>query len=394
MAIENRKPKMKHHRILFVDHTATLGGAELHLIDLATAYRQTSRVLLFADGPLRKKLEAAGVEVIIIEAPSSALEIKSSTGLSALKAIPALWWLAGSISSVAQRFDLIHANSQKAFIATTLATFRGSPPLVWHLHDILTAKHFSAINRRVAVALANARAAKVIVNSRATGEAFVAAGGSSQLIELVYNGFASSAFNDSHQHQAKLIRSQLGIENAPLVGSFSRLSYWKGQHVLLEALKKLPQVHALLVGATLFGEDEYTKEIEAIAAAPELVDRVHWLGFRDDVPALMSACDAIVHTSTEPEPFGRVIVEGQLTKKPVIAAAAGGAIELIQDRVTGRLIPPGDPIALAGAIEELFANKQATAIMAQKGYHSAKTNFTLDKILQDFDRAIARVFSK
>ena len=156
---------MKPRKILFVDHAAVLGGAELHLLDIATAYKENSCVFLFADGAFKDRLEAAGIRVQIAQANQSVLNLRASSGLEALKVLPNLWQMAGQVASAAQGFDLIHANSQKAFVTCALATFRGSPPVVWHLQDILTAKHFSKINRRVAVWLANNCAARVIVNS-------------------------------------------------------------------------------------------------------------------------------------------------------------------------------------------------------------------------------------
>jgi glycosyltransferase involved in cell wall biosynthesis len=385
---------MKRRRVLFVDHAAVLGGAELHLLDLATAYRQTSRVLVFADGPLRERLEAAGVEVQVAPAPTAVLNVRTSGGLEALKTLPALWWMAGQIAKAARGLEIVHANSQKAFIAAALATWRGSPPVVWHLHDILTAKHFSSLNRRVGVALANSRAAGVIVNSKATGEAFVAAGGRRELVQVVYNGFSCEPFDRVTPEQVREIRTSLGIGNAPLVGIFSRLSYWKGQHLLLEAIKELPGVHGLLVGEALFGEEEYVSQLKSQAAIPQLAGRVHWLGFRDDVPALMAACDIVAHTSTEPEPFGRVIVEGQLAKRPVVASAAGGAMELIQDGVTGRLFPSGDVHALAGMIKELLAKPEEAIALGQQAYTSAKANFSLETIIASFEQALSAICIK
>jgi glycosyltransferase involved in cell wall biosynthesis len=383
---------MTRHRVLFVDHAAVLGGAELSLLDLATAYRETSQVLLFNDGPFRERLEAAGVRVKIILAPPAALEVRTSGGLSALKALPALWWMARRVAKAGQGFDLIHANSQKAFIAAALAKLSGAPPVVWHLRDILTARHFSRLNRRLAITLANTCTAMVLVNSRATGEAFVAAGGRKELVRLVYNGFAPDAFGDDlKQRKATELRAELGIGDAPLVGLFSRLSYWKGQHVLLEAMRELPGVHALIAGEALFGETEYTAQLKALACAPELAGRIHWLGFRSDVPALMAACNFVVHTSTEPEPFGRVIVEGQLARRPVVATAAGGAIELIQDGVTGRLVPPSDAAALARIIRELLADPVAAEVLAQRGYAHARATFSLEALLAAFDRALQGV---
>ena len=382
---------MINRKILFVDHTAVMGGAELCLQDLAIAYSETSKVLLFRDGPLGDSLKGAGVEVSFTSASQGMLDLRTSGGLNALKTIPELWNLAETIATEAKGYDLILANSQKAFITAALATLRGSPPVCWYLHDILTAKHFSQINRQVAVLMANQFATKVLVNSEATGKAFVAAGGKEKLLSIVYNGFESQKFDEVAESDVKAIRSELGIGEAILVGLFSRLSYWKGQHILLSAIKELPEVNVILVGEALFGEQEYVSEIKALAAAPELKGRVHWLGFRNDIPTLMKACDIVVHTSTEPEPFGRVIVEGQLAQKPVIASAAGGALELIEHGVNGYLFPPKDVTGLKECLVNLISDRSLANQIAENGYISAKTNFSLETILKSFSQAIATV---
>ena len=385
-------PSPTRRRVLFVDHAAVMGGAELSLLDLAIAYRDTSRVLLFDQGPFRERLEGVNVPVQVIAAPSSLLSVKASGGLSALKAIPGLGWMARRIVEQSRGVDLIHANSQKAFVAAALARWMGAPPVVWHLRDILTASHFSAMNRRLAIALANAQASQVMVNSQATGEAFVAAGGRPDLVHLVYNGLSAQPFDAVGEEQAIALRQELGLgADVPIIGSFSRLSYWKGQHVLLEAVRSLPEVQVLLVGKSLFGEDEYVAQLQDLAASPELAGRVHWVGFRTDIPALMKACSIVAHTSTEPEPFGRVIVEGQLAQRPVIATAAGGAVELVEDGVTGRLVPPKDAIALRQAIHEILEHPQQTADLAQRGYDHAKATFSLESLLTNFDHALSLI---
>jgi len=380
---------MRQHKILFVDHTAVMGGAELSLLDLATAYAATSKVLLFEDGTLRKRLKQQGVNVEVDRASEAMLKLKASGGLNSLASIPELWRIAGRVSRAASDCDAIVANSQKSFVTAALATLRNSPPVIWHLRDILTARHFSRVNRRVAVFLANRFASRVIVNSHATARAFVAAGGRKELCQVVYNGFKSEKFDLVTKDETMRVRSQLSIGNAPLVGLFSRLSYWKGQHILLEALKKLPEVHVILVGEALFGEQEYVSQLKELANVPELAQRVHWLGFRDDVPILMKTCNLVVHTSTEPEPFGRVIVEGQLAQKPVIASAAGGALELIEDGVNGCLFSPGDSLALSESIAKIIDDPSFAESLAQRGYQDAKQNFALETILQSFEKAIS-----
>ena len=377
------------HKILFIDHTAVMGGAELSLLDLASAYADCCKVLLFKEGILQERLEQLGVEVGIISASETMLNLRASGGLNSIVSISEFWRLADAIAEAAVGYDLIVANSQKAFVVTALASIKKKVPLFWYLRDILTARHFSQINRRVAVFLANKFATRVIVNSRATGEAFIAAGGKKDLIELVYNGFDARRFDTVTTEDVNIIRSEIGVTNATLIGLFSRFSYWKGQHILLEAVRKLPEVRVILVGKALFGEEDYVSELKSLVEKSDLKGRIHLLGFRDDIPALMKACDIIVHASTEPEPFGRVIVEGQLAQKPVIASAAGGALEIIDDGINGYLFPPEDAIALRQLIQKLIDDRSLAKNIGQRGYEDAQENFSLENTLDSFAEAIA-----
>ena len=379
---------MEKRQVLFVSYTAVLGGGELCLLDFAHAYRDTSQVLLLTDGILKTRLEDLGVKVEVLPSSRSLADVKVSSGLASLKSIGDLWRLGIQVAKKSQDFDLIHANNQKGFVVAAIARLFGGAPVFWHLHDILTADIFSSTNRKIAVTLANWFATRVIVNSQATGEAFIAAGGNSRLLRTVHNGFDSEIFDRLEDDQTSL-RQELGIPcDRHLIGMFSRLSYWKGQHILLEAASKLTDVHVLLVGDALFGEAEYTEKLKNIAAQSSLQDRVHWLGFREDIPQLMKACDAIAHCSTAPEPFGRVIVEAQLAKRPAIATIGGGTSEIIEDGVTGLLIPPNDSDLLAEAIKKIFSDRELTNKMVENGYIQAKTKFSIATVCAEFDMAI------
>jgi glycosyltransferase involved in cell wall biosynthesis len=379
---------MEKRQVLFVSYTAVLGGGELCLLDFAHAYRDTSQVLLLTDGILKTRLEDLGVKVEVLPSSRSLADVKVSSGLASLKSIGDLLRLGKQVAKKSRDFDLIHANNQKGFVVAAIARLFGGVPVVWHLHDILTADIFSSTNRKIAVTLANWFATRVIVNSQATGEAFIAAGGNSRLLRTVHNGFDSEIFDRLEDDQTSL-RQELGIPcDRPLIGMFSRLSYWKGQHILLEAASKLTNVHVLLVGDALFGEAEYTEKLKNIAAQPSLQNRVHWLGFRQDIPQLMKVCDAIAHCSTAPEPFGRVIVEAQLAKRPAIATIGGGTSEIIEDGVTGLLIPPNDSDLLVEAIAKIFSDRELTNKMVQNGYIQAKIKFSIATVCAEFDMAI------
>lgn len=379
-------------RILFVSYTAMLGGGELCLLDFAKAYRDSSEVLLLTDGVLKTRLESLGVRVNLLTSSKRSLAaVKASSGLASLKSIGELWRLGRQVAQKSKDFDLIHANNQKGFVVAAIARFLGGAPVVWHLHDILTADIFSPLNRRIAVTLANWCATRVMVNSQATADAFIAAGGNSRLLRTVHNGFDSEVFDRVKDNQAGL-REELRIpRDRPLVGIFSRISYWKGQQVLLEAAMQLPNVHLLLVGDALFGEAEYAERLRNMAMQDSLKGRVHWLGFREDIPALMKACDLIVHCSTAPEPFGRVVVEAQLAKRPAIATIGGGTSEIIEDRVTGLLIPANDPQLLAQAIQDILSDRDFANKLTAAAYEQAKTKFSISSVCAEFEMAIAGI---
>src|SRR5581483_10754460 len=143
------------------------------------------------------------------------------------------------------------------------------------------------------------------------------------------------------------------------------------------------------IGAPLFGEETYAEELPALAAHLGVTERARFLGFRDDVPALLRAADAVVHSSVYPEPFGRVVVEGMLAGRPVIAAASGGVTEIVTDGETGLLVAPGDPGALARAIARLIDDPAAASAMAARGRARARDAFSVEAMQRGVLAALA-----
>jgi len=383
-------------KILFVDHSGALGGAELYLLDVARAYRSSSTVLLFEKGPFLDRLAEADISTEVLPAGDSLREVRKRSSLfDQLRAFPSLVSLAVRLARMAQTYDLIFANSQKALVAASPASVMTGTPLIWNLHDMLTADHFGPLNRWIATRFANWCADRVIVNSEATRDAFVASGGHRPKTALVYNGINATPFDAVTQEDARAARRDLGLESdVPIFGIFSRLARWKGQHVMIRALSELPDAHLLLVGDALFGKDHaYKRELEALCKQHGLEDRVHFLGFRDDVPTLMSAVDAVVHTSTAPEPFGRVIVEGMLAGTPVVATRSGGPLEIVDDGQTGRLVSAEAPSALAETLRALLRDEHTTSQIAKRAYTRAKSRFSVKNMLDTLRKEIQEVAS-
>ncbi|MEH2079471.1 MAG: glycosyltransferase family 4 protein [Nostoc sp.] len=366
-------------RIFFLDQSGKPGGAELCLIDIAKPYGDRALVGLFADGSFKHLLQQNHIPVEVFTTQTIQVH-KESSLVQGFKSLGQLVPLINKIVKKAREYDLIYANTQKALVVGALASFFSHRPLVYHLHDILSKEHFSQINLRIAVNLANRFALLVIANSQASQTAFVQAGGRSDIIEVVYNGFNPKIYQTDESDINKL-QQQLGLQGKFVVGHFSRLAPWKGQHILIDALAKCPpEVIAILVGDALFGEQDYVQKLHKQVSELGLENRVKFLGFRSDIPQLMAVCNLVAHTSTSPEPFGRVIVEAMLCEKPVVAAKAGGAMELVEHGLNGFLVTPGEPQELAQVISTCLQETEITATIANNARISASQRFDITVI--------------
>lgn len=367
-------------KILFLDQSGELGGAELCLLDIARSYQDCCLVALFTDGPFAALLKQQQIPVEILA--DRAIQVQKESGwFQGIKSLNQLLPLVLKVAQLSRHFDLIYANTQKALVVGAFASLLSRRPLVYHLHDILSEAHFSPTNRRLAVMLANRFAAQILATSEASRTAFIAAGGEATRASVVYNGFEPARYQQSSN--SHLIKQQLGLTGRFLVGHFSRLSPWKGQHILIEALTHCPpDVSAILVGDALYGEQSYAQQLRAQVAALGLEERVRFLGFQDNVVPLMQACDLVTHTSTAPEPFGRVVAEAMLCGRPVVAAQAGGVVELIEHTKTGWLVPPNDPQQLAAVIMNCRDHPQQTEFVGQQALQQASQRFNLTKIQQ------------
>lgn len=382
-------------RILFVDQSGAIGGAELSLRDIARHFRSTSTVALLEDGPFAEVLRRAGVTTEVVVAAAGLHGVRREGGLvSGIAALPALTGVVLDLVRRARRHELIYANTQKAFVASALAALIARRPLVWHLRDILSAEHFSAGNIALVTRLTRFTRARVIANSAATAQAFTDAGGDRRRLVTIVNGIDPAPWTELPADTRVRLRAELEVGKAPLVGLFGRLAAWKGQHVLVEAVASLPEAQAVLVGEPLFGEDDYAATLKAQVARLGLDGRVKLLGYRPDVPALMRACDVVVHASTAPEPFGRVIVEAMLAGTPVIASDAGGAREIVEPGRSGLLVPQGDAAALTAALGGLLADPARAAGLAEAGQRRAQELYGLDTMLRRIEQVVGEMASR
>jgi glycosyltransferase involved in cell wall biosynthesis len=183
---------------------------------------------------------------------------------------------------------------------------------------------------------------------------------------------------------ANQVRGEFGWTSQEcVVGVVGRLDWWKGHGYFLEALaqvaRQVPQVRGLIIGEPEMTPRnwEYYQKLKAQTQSLGLEDRVIFTGFRDDVARLMSALDVVVLSSSAPEPFGRIVIEGMAAGKPVVATAAGGVPDIIDDGVNGLLVPLCDSTAMAGAILTLLTDGELARRVAEAGLRRVRERFTI-----------------
>ena len=390
LTIPNRR-----RRILFVDHTATMGGGEIALLHLVTHLDHTRFipvVLLCADGPLASRLIEAGIETHILPlAVSVAAARKDSLGGSTMlrgKDIARTLHYVEKVRRLirALKIDLVHTNSLKADLIGGIAGRFALKPVIWHVRDRIEDDYLPHRVVRLFRLLCRFVPNFVVANSHATLSTLALPG--TKQSAAIYSGVefdgrmrvVHDGINHiDHSNAAEAAQKSLGRARIGLVG---RISPWKGQHIFLHAaalvLQQYPETKFQIIGAALFNENGYEEEIRALASSLDLNASVEFTGFRSDVPELIAGLDILVHASTTGEPFGQVVVEGMAAGKPVVATNGGGIPEIVQDGVTGLLVPMGDAERMAAAICSLLADPARAEEMGRCGQIRAKDHFAIE----------------
>ncbi len=353
--------------VLFLTHGAQMGGGERVLLDLVQRLdRLRIRPLLatFEDGELIARARDLGVETFVIGAAVNLARLsrRTSTVLdlarSAVAFAAAVRWVASRARRA--RVDVVVTNSLKGgHVHGAIGGRLGGARVVARVHDIAATPPFSPVTLRV-LSLGLRLADRVLPVSRAAARALRDLGVPESKLRVIHNGVElETALAPEARGR---IRAELELpEDAVVLASLGRLTRWKGQHLLLEALPELarrfPAVRVLIAGAPFYDSDEYEREIRSRALDPQLEGRARVLGYRTDVPDLLRASDVLVHTSTEPDPLPTVLLEAIACGTFVVAARAGGVEEIVTGDGVGRLYAPGDADALVATLSSVLAER-------------------------------------
>jgi len=344
------------------------GGAELSTIEIAEAVVQAGgrAIVLTEGGRMLDRLKATGADVRIFPAAT-----KNPVKLIAN---------AAAIAKIVQAegVDLVHARSRAPAWSARWAARRRGVKLVTTFHGTYNAG--GVLKRGYNAVMTGAD--RVIAISDFIGEHVRAEHGCPpERVRVIPRGVDIRSFDPdavSHERVIALARSWRIADGAPVVMLPGRLTRWKGQGVLIDAVARLGRkdIQVVLVGADQ-GRTAYRAELEQRVLRHGLEGIVRIVDHCADMPAAYMLSDVVVSASTDPEAFGRVVAEAGAMGRPVIVSGHGGAREIVVDGVTGWLTPPADAEALAARLGEAIALPPGTRQeMSRQAIAHVRARFT------------------
>ncbi len=342
-------------RVLHVITPSRVSGAELLLLRLVRA-----------QGPL-------GIEARVICKPHAAFVQRAASEGADCAVLP----ISGKFSPRALlvlrreiagwRPDIVCAHLSTASWWGSLAARWCRVPSVAMVHGFTGARWYRHAGRLICV-------------SHAVAEHMAAQGIPSERLAVVHNGIDPAPYLSGGVAQLPV------PDGAFVVGTAAHLSPKKGFAELVEAAALVPEAHFVVAG-----EGPMRPELE-YASAERLGGRLHLLGWRDDMPALMRRHDVFCLPSVR-EPFGLVLLEAMAAAKPVVVFRSGGAPEVVVEGETGLLAEPGDAADLARCLQQLAGDAELRLRMGEAGRARVLDAFTLDRqaacLAERFEEATA-----
>ena len=336
--------------------------------------------VLGEDGPLVPRLRSHSVDVTVLPLPEQLGSIRqhairANSFANPLRLGAAWYYVFRLVQHLSRsRVDLIHINSMRMAPLGIAAGKILRLPIVWQAHSVAASPAMSPAGVRMTQFLAK-HVDHLICPS--TSIAATLPKVRSTRMHVIPNGI------DPNPYHA------LGPTMHRRVAMVARLAPIKGQHIFLEAIDRIIARHSdvefVLAGTPLFSEGDYANRLhrQAASLSPE---SVRFAGHVDDVPGFLNQTEVFVHASITAEGLPLGVIEAMMAGKAIIATAAGGPVEMIEDGVSGRLIPPGDARALAEALDDLLDDREGARAMGRRAREVALARYDIRKTAPQFDR--------
>jgi glycosyltransferase involved in cell wall biosynthesis len=378
-------------KILFYNHTGKVSGAErLLLMILARLDRDSFDPFMVcpdqdALADLVAKLDVPVETLAGLEARFTwRLDHLARYGKSFVRVIRLLREKVRTIKP-----DLVHANSIRAGLVATAATFGLGTRVIWHIHDLLPHHPLSTLIRLFAFLSSRTR---VIAVSEAVAGNFQGhfSIGMKHRVTVILNAIDLARFLPDQNARLRIRNELLVREVDPLIGIVGQVTPRKGQLELVQALAhvlpEIPNLVLLIAGAPLFNRDhEYLEAVARTAIQLGIRNNVRILGARSDIGAIMQSLDLLI-VNSKVEPFGLVILEAMACGTPILAVAVDGIPEIIEHDKNGWLVPAQAEAVLAPAIVDLCRQPELRARLATQGRQDVAADFSVDRYLTELQK--------
>lgn len=361
-------------RALFVHSQAEGYGSDRSLFLLVTGMISLGwdvEVVVPEDGPLVGLLRGRGVTVHLVD-PGVLRRVYGPGQWAAF----VMWRLVVSILRtwrLSRRFDVVHVNTSVILGALLGAAFAGRP-VVLHVRESYVGRERAL--RLYARGIAPLVSAVVAISDAIGRELRSTAIG--PLTRVIPNGLLFGP-PPSRVDGASSVLLCVG-----------RVNEWKGQEVLVEAVGLLRndglEAELLVAGDVYPGGERFMTRLQQRIVDLGLTDRVHLLGYVDEVGPLLARCGIFVLPATRPEPFGLALVEAMAAGLACVASDHGGPREIITDGVSGLLVPPGDERALADALRALLVSPRRRADLGRAAMEDVRKRYDIGRTVADIAR--------
>ncbi|MDX2049673.1 MAG: glycosyltransferase [Rickettsiaceae bacterium] len=369
----SEKKFIRKNNILQIVPSLNCGGVERGTLDIAKAIIASGNqaFVLSCGGILTPKLEEIGAELV-------KHDVASKNPITIYNNISFIEKLIED-----RQINLVHARSRASAWSAYFASKRSGTPFVTTFHGIYSLKSslkkyynkVMTLGDRV-IAVSEFVKRHIIENYQID----------ESIIRTIHRGVDLNYFSPANittETQEKFADKYNIDFSRPLIIMPSRLTSWKGQHVLVDALAQIKNLnfYCILTG-DLSKHPEYVNRVRDRIIEQKLQSRVQIFGPETDIVGLYNMANIVISASIEPEAFGRTVVEGQAMQKLVIATNIGGCAETITNGETGFLTNPNDPTHLAEMIKHCLGivetSKEKKIVQAAR--EGVSKNFSLDKM--------------
>lgn len=399
-------------RICFVSTLSELGGAEVCLLDTIEVLRdrhaewQVSLVVP-GNGSLASRARELDVQVETIPFPASFSRLGDSQlrrgprssntlrlALNLISTIPAFARYRQSLRQWLRscKPDVLYSNGFKAQIVAAMAKPLSSR-LVWHTHDYVSSRPIVArLFRHYAP-----RCDRLIANSKSVAEDIRSVLGSNPIrpVDVIYNAVDVDRFSPRGERVDldRMSDMEPASPGSVRVAFIATMAWWKGHRTYLEAISRLRSlpIRAYVIGGPIYrtaGSESSLTDLRDKAQKLGIGNRVGFTGFLPDIAAAIRSVDIVVHSSTRPEPFGRVLIEAMACGKPVITTGLGGSAEIVSAGPGALKFWPGEADDLAKVISELVLDSSLRKSLGESARKTVLRHFGREQLALTLDRLL------